>query len=402
MSESERPSIQSVQRSLLIGILVGVVFGCVAGAALVGIYVNQNPPVYAGGAYPAELTESYQDHYLAMTVDSYIVNQQSDVALERLKTFDQQDKIRVLGERSAAYVAAGRGVEAQLINNAAVALKSTEGWDDNAVKIVVGELALEYQSDPAKAQAINTFSAQLLQGQVPDLSTAPGAVSPETGDAQTPGAAPPIQAGALPWQWFLLCCVGLLILAAIVYFVGRRRFETRKAPTKQQIVWEGEGVPPLKQWTGKFELGQDSYDEFFTIETDDGDFLGESGMGIMEAIPGTSPKQVVAFDVGLFDKTDITTLSRVVMTQSAYDDEAVKTKIAANPQAEAVLAELGKEFSFETTALRVDARIEEMDLAQGETGQTYFSKLTVTMNLFLKEGADVRKGEMDVPAEFQS
>ena len=81
MGESTRPSVQSVQRSLLIGILIGIIFGCVIGAALVGLYVWQNPPIYAGGAYPAELTESYQDHYLAMAIDSYIVNQQADVAL---------------------------------------------------------------------------------------------------------------------------------------------------------------------------------------------------------------------------------------------------------------------------------------------------------------------------------
>jgi hypothetical protein len=377
----------------------------VIGAALVGLYVWQNPPVYAGGAYPAELTESYQDHYLAMAIDSYIVNQQADVALERLKSFEANEKIRILAERSAAYVAAGRGVEAQLINNAAVALKSSEGWDENTIMAVVGDLAIRYQTDPARAQAINSFSAQLLNGKVPDLEVVPEGVAPATGQpevaAPAPEATAPTQAGAVPWQWALLCCVGLLFLALIIYLVGRRRFETRKVPTKPEIVWEGEGTPPLKQWSGKYELGQDNYDEFFTIETDEGDFLGESGMGIMETIPGTSPKQVMAFDVGLFDKTDITTLSRVVMTQSAFDNEAISTKIDANPQAEAVLAEPGKEFSFETTALRVEARIDDMELAEGETGQTYFTKLTVSMNLFLKDGADVRKGEMDVPAAYQ-
>ena len=400
MSESPRPSFQSVQRSLLIGVLIGLIFGCVAGALLIGLFIWQDPPVYAGGAYPAELTDAYQDHYLAMTVDSYIVNQQADVALERLKTFEEEDKIRILGERSAAYVAAGRSVEAQLINNAAVALKGAEGWDENTIRVVVGDLAVAYQGDPARAQAINTYSAQLL-GQVPDLAEAPAAEPPAAGEPVAPAPAEPAQAGGLTWLWALLCCVALLILAAVIYLVGRSRFETRKAPTKQKIVWEGEGAPPLKQWAGKYELGQDNYDEFFTIETDDGDFLGESGMGIMEAIAGTSPKQVIAFDVGLFDKTDITTLSRVVMTQSAFDDEALNNKISANPQAEAILAEPGKAFSFETTALRVDARIQDMELAQNEAGQTYFNKLTVTMDLFLKEGADVRKGEMDVPVEFQ-
>jgi hypothetical protein len=110
---------------------------------------------------------------------------------------------------------------------------------------------------------------------------------------------------------------------------------------------------------------------------------------------------VLAFDVGLFDKTDITTLSRVVMTPSAYNNETIRAKIEANPQAEAVVAEPGKKFSFETSALRIEARIDEMELGTGEGGQSYFKRLKVSMDLFLKEGADLKRGEMDIPEEFR-
>ena len=412
MSDSSRPSIQSVQRSLIIGIVVGVILGCAVGAGLVGFYIRQNPPVYQGGAYPNEMTNAYQNHYLAMTVDSYIITQQPEVAQERLKTFNEPTKIAILAERSAAFVAAGRGAEAQYINNLAATLKESEGWSDDTIKSVVADLAVQYQDDPAKAQAIGAFSAQLLNGQVPDLPPAEGQPEqpaaeqpPAEGQQPAPETAPPPAAesggilGALSPLRLLLCCLVLIIVIAIIYLIGRRRFEARKAPTKQQIVWEGEGTPPIKQWHGTYTLGQDNYDEFFTIETDEGDFLGESGMGIMDAIPGTSPKQVVSFDVGLFDKTDITTLSRVIMSEFAYNDETYRAKVDANPQAEAVLAEPGKEFTFEPTAMRIVAKIDE--LQYGEGGNRYFEKLTVSMDLFLKEGADLRRGEMDIPEEYQ-
>jgi hypothetical protein len=120
----------------------------------------------------------------------------------------------------------------------------------------------------------------------------------------------------------------------------------------------------------------------------------------MEAVPGTTPKQVMVFDVGLFDKTDITTLSRAVMSQFAYNDPAIRAKIEANPQAQAVLAEPGKEFVFESTALRVAAKIEEMVYAEG--GNKHFEKLNLSLNLFIKEGADLRVGEMDIPDHFKS
>jgi hypothetical protein len=400
MSESTRPSMQAVQRSLIVGGLVGLILGCAFGAGLVGLYIRQSPPVYQGGAYPKELTNAYQNHYLAMVIDSYIVNQEADVAEERLKTFDQPTKIRMLGERSAAYVEAGRAVEAQLINNLALTLKGAEDWSDDTIKVVVGELTVKYQSDPARAQAINTFSAQLLEGQVPVVPSpeAPAPAEPAEAEAPAPTPAPPPPAGGISWLQYLLCCLVLIVVGLIV-FVLLKRLQARRAPAKPEVVWEGEGAPPLKRWSGTYEFGNDLYDEFFTIETDDGDFLGESGMGILEALPGTSPKQVVAFDVGLFDKTDITTLSRVVMSEHAYNDEAIRAKVEANPQAEAVLAEPGATFIFETTAMRVEAMIDELEY--GEDGNVYFNKLKVSLDVFLKEGADLRRGEMDIPDEYK-
>jgi hypothetical protein len=145
-------------------------------------------------------------------------------------------------------------------------------------------------------------------------------------------------------------------------------------------------------------LGQDNYDEFFTIETDSGDFLGESGMGILETVPGSSPKQVKAFDVGLFDKTDITTLSRVVMSEQAYNDSVLRAKIEANPQAEAILAEPGKQFTLETSAMRVVAKIEELEYGPGNE---FFNKLKMSLDVFVREGADLKIGTMDIPDQFK-
>jgi len=395
MGGSSRPSLQFVQRSLVVGVLIGVIVGCVVGIGLSWLYVLRNPPVYSGGAFPNELSSGYQNHYLIMTIDSYIVNQDIDAAAARLDRFGVPTKIRALGERYAAYVAAGRGGEAQLINNLAVGLRDRENWSADVIAAEIQELVDLHRDDSARVQAINAFGAALGVVPIPTEAGAP---------AEAPAAAPaaePAQGGGLPTLQIVLCCLGLLVIGLIVYIVGRRRFEARKAPSKQQIVWEGEGPAPIKQWSGTFELGHDTYDEFFTIETDEGDFLGESGMGIMESIPGTSPKQVTAFDVGLFDKTDITTLSRVVMTEQAYNDETIRMKIDANPQAEAVVAAPGKTFSFETSALRVDARIDEVEITQGEGGQSYFTKLKVSMDLFLKEGVDLRKGEMDIPEQYQ-
>ena len=107
-----RSSMQQVQLRFLLVAVISLIFGCVIGAGVVGLYIWTNPPVYSGGAYPNELTPNYQDHYLAMVIDSYIVNGQAEVAAERLKTFDAATQIRALGRWSATYVAAGRAPDA--------------------------------------------------------------------------------------------------------------------------------------------------------------------------------------------------------------------------------------------------------------------------------------------------
>ncbi len=395
MSVSTRPSIKSVQRTLIVGVLAGLILGCAIGAGLVGLYIRQNPPVYAGGAYPNELTQNYQDHYIAMVIDSYQVNRQLNLAQERLKTFDQATKIQALGKWYVAYTTNGQAPEAQAVAELATNLKTAENWDPNVIAAQVGQLATESQGDSARLQAINSFGATL--GVVPQ-----GAPQPATQPGEQPTAAaasPPAEAGGFPWLRLLVGCLLLLIVVvAAVLLLGRWQ-QSRKKVVRPQPVWEGEGPAPIKRWTGTYTLGQENYDEFFTIETENGDFLGESGMGIMEVVPGTSPKQVMAFDVGLFDKTDITTLSRVVMSEHAYNDPAIRAKVEANPQAEAILATPGKQFTLETSAMRVEAKIEDMEYGPG--GNIYFNKLKLSLAVFVREGADLKIGTMDIPDQYR-
>lgn len=394
MSDS-RPSIKSVQRTLIVGVLVGLILGCAIGAGLVGLYIQQNPPVYSGGAYPNELTKNYQDHYIAMVIDSYLVNRQFNLAQERLKTFDPATKIKAMGKWSVTYTTNGQAAEAQAVLELATKLKQAENWSPDVIAAQVGQLAAEYQGDSAKLQAVNAFGANL--NVVPQEAAQPAGQPPAQATAAP--AAPPAEGGGFPWRWLLACLLVLVLLVAAVLLLGRWQQNRTKSRKPVQPVWEGEGPAPLKRWTGTYTLGQDNYDEFFTIETENGDFLGESGMGIMETIPGSSPKQVTAFDVGLFDKTDITTLSRVVMSEQAYNDPTMRAKIEANPQAEAILAEPGKKFTLETSAMRVEAKIDEMEYGPG--GNAYFNKLKLNLSVFVKEGADLKIGTMDIPDQYR-
>jgi len=400
MSESTRPPMQTVQRSLLIGALIGIIFGCVVGAGLVGLYIRQNPPVYVGGAYPNELTQNYQDHYLAMVIDSYIVNRQVEVAAERLKTFDDATQIMALGRWSAIYVAGGRAAEAEAVNELAVKLRDTQGWSPETISTVAGQLATEFKDDSAKAQAINTYALAL--GQVP-LEGQPEAEpeQPAQPAPSQPAAAP--GGGILRWQTALLCCLGLILILLIALVLYRRLARSR-GPAKPEEVWEGEGPPPHKRWTAIYSSTRERFDESENIETEEGALVASVGMLISEIvpeaiIPDSKPQQVTAFDFWVFDKTDITTYNRVILSERAYKDDLNQASIEDNAQAEAILAEQGEEFTIESKAMRVVAKIEDLEF--GGEGNAYFDKITVKANIFLKEGIDFDK-PMEIPKKFEA
>jgi hypothetical protein len=386
---------EAVQKRFVLVTLVAALVGCVLGLFFGLYYAWQvSPAVYSGGAYPGELTAGYQVQYIASVVDSYIVNRNVEAAQERLKTFSPEQQVEALGQRSADFVANGQAVESELVNELAVNLKSANGWDDKVVEDAIARLSLANQADSARSNAINNYSVSLLNA-VP-RPVEEGA-APAQADSPAPAAETPAQ--TTNWRWLWFCLLFLILLVVVILLAGRWQLARKKSQARPQVVWEGEGPAPLKVWSGTYTLGQDNYDEFFTIETYDGDFLGESGMGILKAIPGTDPKQVTAFDVGLFDKTDITTLSRVVMSEYAYNnDPELMANINNNPKAEAILAEPGKAFTLETAALRVMAKIDEMEYGEGNV---YFNRLKISLNVFIREGADLKIGKMDIPEEFQ-
>jgi hypothetical protein len=142
--------------------------------------------------------------------------------------------------------------------------------------------------------------------------------------------------------------------------------------------WEGVGRPPLGHWITTYELGEDTYDESFSIETQMGEFLGECGVGISEMIGVGDPAKVTAFEVWLFDKSDIRTVTKVLMSEHAYNDEALRARLAS--KGEAVLAEPGSPFVLETTGLQVRVDVTELVYGDDEMPDgSYFSKLTVEL-----------------------
>ena len=127
-----------------------------------------------------------------------------------------------------------------------------------------------------------------------------------------------------------------------------------------------------------YVLGDDRFDMSNAIETPGGMFLGECGMGISETIGVGDPSKVTAFEVWLFDKNDIRTVTAVLMSEHAYRDLTLKAKLAA--KGDAVSAQLNAVITLETASLRVRAKVVELEYGAGQLPEkSFFQRLHVVM-----------------------
>jgi hypothetical protein len=147
-----------------------------------------------------------------------------------------------------------------------------------------------------------------------------------------------------------------------------------------------EAEAPMAQFVTSYAIGEDYYDQSFSIETPTGEFLGECGVGISEAIGVGDPKKVTAFEVWLFDKNDIRTVTKVLMTDYCFHDEALRAKLA--PKGEAVLGGEGAVIDLSTASLRVQAKVIEMEYGEGNLPPNSFvTRLTIELASWQLEGS---------------
>ena len=103
--------------------------------------------------------------------------------------------------------------------------------------------------------------------------------------------------------------------------------------------------PPISQWMTTYLMGDDLFDDSFSIDSSTGEFLGECGVGIAETIGVGDPKRVSAFELWLFDKNDIQTVTKVLMSNHVFSEDSSRERLAA--KGEPILAAAGTEVVLE-------------------------------------------------------
>jgi hypothetical protein len=332
-------------------VIVGA--AAVAGLLLGVLYAWVINPVQWVDGTPANLGEDYQTDYVSAAIDSYSVNRDVDLAVSRYQS------LGVAGPTILAGIQADPGE----VNPAAVA----------------------------------DFAATV------NLYAVPASTTP------TSGSAAPTTSAA---QYLLpVCGVTLvlgLLLAGIVLIRGRSPRRSPRMPQEGELEPPTEAEtnrrgaapgarpaarpagldrPPLATFRTTYTLGDDLYDDSFSIESANGDFLGECGVGIGDLIGVGDPKKVSAFEVWLFDKNDIQTVTKVLMSRYAFQDEATRTRMAA--KGDPILAEPGAVVVLETASLQVEARIVDLTYGGGALpAESFFERMTIELRAASKLGVD--------------
>ncbi len=135
----------------------------------------------------------------------------------------------------------------------------------------------------------------------------------------------------------------------------------------------------LGHFTTRYQFGDDDYDMSFSIETPDGTFLGECGVSISEILLDDPRQHVTAFEVWLFDKDDIRTDTKVLLSDYAWQDDALQAKL--RERGELVLAKPGETFELETESLRVRVRVRLMEYGTHAQlpSNSFFSRLELDL-----------------------
>jgi hypothetical protein len=319
-----------------ISALVGLILG------LIWAWMVQ--PVVWKDVPPTQLGTVYQEQYLRMAVDSYSVHPDNAMAFQRYQS---------LGSAGAKVL--------------------------ETIKSNPGNL---------NAEAISTFEKVIQQEAA----------------VQTPGAV----SGQAPAKTSLSSSI-LIILVAVILFAlvgyGILRYliplfrntstASPTATTRMTNISSQTEVPayessvqdqPISQFVTTYTLGDDLFDDSFSIDSPSGEFLGECGVGISETIGVGDPKKVQAFEVWLFDKNDIQTVTKVLMSPHAFNDVATFQRLQA--KGEPFMVERGKQVVLETAALQLVATVTDAVFGQGALPvDSFFDHLTLEISVWSKAGS---------------
>lgn len=328
----------------IVGLVVGLFFGWIVIGW--GLW-----PVSWTDAAPSDLQETWREDYMRMMVDSYTLLPDVDIANLRWQG---------LGEEAPELLS-------KVLSNPGP--RNTENI--RLFGQIVGQTAVPV--DVASGDVPTVTEGEIISP-----------TQPVSGDAES---------GGLSRATLILVMCGVVAIlavavAAYLFLFRRQPLTDAVSPVAQAQEFTRQAEPtdftargeiaPMSQFMTTYMLGDDLFDDSFSIDSPTGEFLGECGVGISESIGVGEPKKVAAYEVWLFDKNDIQTVTKVLMSKHAYEDTTLRERLQT--KGEPFQAEPGAEMILETATLRLVARVVDMAYGSGATPpRSFFERLTLEL-----------------------
>jgi hypothetical protein len=313
---------------LVLGLALGLTWGYVIA------------PIDFVNATPSYLRADLQEDYLRMAIDSYRLNPDPQLAVDRYKAL---------------------GLE-------------------NAKQAFTNIQANPQKMDPAVIQNYGELITKVLSNEPPPADTGSGF--------------------SLNGKLILgLALVALAVFGVVGFIYYRRLFSNRGSgevtPTMQAVEMSRKAektnfeqlglAPPITQTMTTYVLGDDLYDESFSIDTQAGEFMGEYGVGVSESIGVGEPKKVTALEIWLFDKNDIKTATKVLMSTHAFNDATIRARL--EPKGELVIVEPQAQVLLETATLQLLVTVVDLEYGRGPLPtDSYFERITLELAIWPRQG----------------
>ena len=313
------------------GLLLGLLFGYVIA------------PVEFVDATPAYLRADLQEDYLRMTIDSFRLNSNPNLAVQRWQNL-------------------GPGAQQAYSN-----IQANPGTADPSVIKAFGEVITSILSN--------------------------GGTQPE--DSNTAGGSSSVARTAIIGLGVILL-LGVVAAGGMYLFrlLGKRGSGEVTAVMQASEIsrntektnFEDLGLaPPITQTMTTYVLGDDLYDESFSIDTPAGEFMGEYGVGVSESIGVGDPKKVTALEIWLFDKNDIKTATKVLMSQHAFNEPEIRARLERKGELVAVGSQA--QVFLETATLQLLATVVDLEYGKGPMpSNSYFERITLELAIWPRQG----------------
>jgi len=327
--------LKNPRMTLIVGVVMGLLLGLIVGWGLW--------PVQWTDALPEVLRTDLQEDYMRMAIDSYRANKN-------------------LNPQAAADLAVTR-------------------WDN--LGTVAGPTYGRVQANPSYLDQVSIQDFGLI------IQSRKGPIDTNPAVQQTSALTKYVGYGAVAVLLILVAAGGLYLYRLLrkgprTVTVAMQAVEASKSAEKTDFQALGL-APPITQTMTTYVLGDDLYDESFSIDTGGGEFLGEYGVGVSETIGVGEPKKVAALEIWLFDKNDIKTATKVLMSEHAYNDPNIRARL--EPKGELVVVKAGEQVLLETQTLQLLATIVDMDYGAGAMPQkSYFDRITLELAIWPRSG----------------